>query len=179
MSRKVYQVSFLYNDTKKWEVKGCFDSREVADKYCETASSTPPKNINMTMIKTVDLDLRTKETSMELEVYQVELFVDQGDGIRHWSPWACFSSYELAAQYSKLAEECSRIEPVVWKILHDEAGLIWIAYNTDTLTTHLLQDFTEIPEVADPDPAVPQVIIEWFWKVKMDKGFYPVGTILD
>lgn len=123
MSRKVYQVSFFYNDTKKWEVKGCFDSHEVAYKYCETATSIGApdrKIIGMSMIK-----------------------------------------------------------PVVWKIIHDEEGLIWIAYNTDTLTTHLLQDFTEIPEVADPDPDVPQDIIEWFWKVKMDKGFYPVGTILD
>ena len=118
MSRKVYEVSFFYNDTKKWEVKGCFDSHEVADKYCKTATSTPPKNIGMTMIK-----------------------------------------------------------PVVWKIIHDEEGLIWIAYNTDTLTTHLLQDQTE--DVWDPDPVVPQDIIEMFWKVKEQGGFYPAGTIID
>tara|TARA_R100001198_G_C5233533_1_gene212107 strand:+ start:2113 stop:2463 length:351 start_codon:yes stop_codon:yes gene_type:complete len=116
---------------------------------------------------------------MELKVYQVELFVELDEDFWHWTPSASFSSYELAAQYCKVAEECSRIEPIVWKILHDEEGLIWIAYNTDNLNCHLLQDFTEIPEVADPDPAVPQVIIEWFWKVKKDKGFYPVGTILD
>lgn len=121
MSRKVYEVSFFYNDTKKWEVKGCFDSYEVADKYCETATSIGApdrKIIGMSMIK-----------------------------------------------------------HVVWKIIHDEEGLIWIAYNTDTLTSHLLQDQTE--DVWDPDPVVPQNIIEMFWKVKKDKGFYPAGTILD
>ena len=121
MSRKVYEVSFFYNDTKKWEVKGCFDSYEVADKYCETATSIGApdrKIIGMSMIK-----------------------------------------------------------HVVWKIIHDEEGLVWIAYNTETLTCHLLQDQTE--DVWDPDPVVPQDIIEMFWKVKKQGGFYPAGTIID
>lgn len=130
MSRKVYEVSFYYNDTKKWEVKGCFDSQEVAHKYAETAASTDRKNINMTMIKPVDLDLR-----------------DQ------------------------------------WKILHDDEGLIWVAYNKETLTTHLLQDQTE--DVWDPCPAVPQPVIEMFWDIKARKGMYPkkapttTTTVLD
>ena len=65
----------------------------------------------------------------------------------------------------------------MWKIINDATGQIWIAYNTETLTCHLLQD--QIEDVWDPDPVVPQDIIEMFWKVKEQGGFYPVGTILD
>ena len=109
MSRKVYEVSFFYNDTKRWEVKGRFDNREAANKYAETATSigAPERRlINMSMIKPVDLDFEKK-----------------------------------------------------WKIINHDT-LIWIAYNTETLTCHLLQD--QIEDVWDPDPAVPQEVIEMF-----------------
>ena len=113
MSRKVYEVSFFYNDTKRWEVKGRFDSQETADKYCETAASIGPTGIGLirnTMVRPVDLDYKDK-----------------------------------------------------WKIINHDT-LIWIAYNTETLTCHLLQD--QIEDVWDPDPAVPQEVIEWFWDIK-------------
>ena len=110
MSRKVYEVSFFYDDTKRWEVKGCFDSKKVAAKYCETATSTEGRLIHMSNIRPVDLDYKEK-----------------------------------------------------WKIINHDT-LIWIAYNTETLTCHLLQD--QIEDVWDPDPAVPQEVIEWFWDIK-------------
>tara|TARA_Y100000401_G_C8288675_1_gene207442 strand:- start:561 stop:926 length:366 start_codon:yes stop_codon:yes gene_type:complete len=121
---------------------------------------------------------------MSLKVYEVSFFYDD---TKTWEVKDSFKTHELADQYceeavsrgapERLNITMSMIKPVVWKILHDEEGLIWTAYNTDNLNCHLLQD--QIQDVWDPDPAVPQVIIEWFWSVKKEKGFYPAGTILD
>ena len=52
----------------------------------------------------------------------------------------------------------------MWTIINNPSGTVWIAYNTDSLTCHLLLDTDG--EVYDPDPEVPQNVIEGFWKAR-------------
>ena len=52
----------------------------------------------------------------------------------------------------------------MWKLLHNEDRSIWIAYNTDTLTCHLICDKNQLNGIGvwDPDPIIPQAVIEKF-----------------